>query len=1424
MEVGKMTRQDETEEPRTEEPVAKSHSAAESLEIHRSLTPARLGAIIVIATLAFEQLIAMLLLPVLPPLSRHAEALLDGGLLIFLLSPVLYVLIVRPMSLSLSREKRLYRTLRMLGECQHQLIKATDETALLEAICRAAVQVGGYRMAWVGYAEQDEAKTVRAVARVGHEGEYLDRIDITWADEPRGHGPAGIAIRTRRPSVVHDVASEPRFGRWRAAAVQQGYVSIIALPLLTPAGCLGCLSLYATEAGAFDVAEEELLVKIADNLAFGIDTLRTRAERDRMEEALRRSRDDLEAQVQVRTAECKSANKAMQSALEEARQRETEIAALLEGSRAVLELHEFAQVARALFDSCKTLLGAGGGFVVLLGDDGAKDEVLFLDPGGRPSSVEPSLPMLMPVRGLRAEVYRTGRTVYHNDFSRTEWMELLPEGHVCLDNVLLVPLQMGGEAQGVLGLANKPGGFTDNDARLASAFGELAAVALRNSRLRESLETSEEQQRVVFETASDAIITADDRGRIASWNNAAQSLFGYAAEEALGQPLTLIIPEQFREAHQHALDRALATGKLSEMWETREVAGLRKDGSECPLELSLAKWKVKEGLFFTGILRDVTVRKRMEEALRQARDRLEVRVQERTAELVRANETLRAEMTKRQEAQEAQRRLVVILEATSDIVGIENTDESLSYLNRAGRRALLIGDDEDISSIRIHDCHPDWAYAIVRDEGIPTALRDGLWSGETAVLSRDGREIPVSQVIVAHKSPTGEVEFLSTVARDITDRRRRDTAEAATRAKSDFLAAMSHEIRTPMNGVIGMLDVLEQTSLKGYQVEMVELIRESAYALLGILEDILDFSKIEAGKLTLEQEPVAVEEVAEKVCILLDRMAEKKRVELTLFVDPEIPQTLEGDTLRLRQILTNLVGNAVKFSSGQEQPGRVAVRVRPAEREEGRVWVEFTVRDNGIGMDAATQARLFEPFEQADASTTRRFGGTGLGLAIARRLTQMLGGEITVQSAPGAGSTFTLRLPFAVLEQPTPAPSPVAGLPCLLIGPEAEMTDDIVRHLAHAGAQVQRVADIDAARARADALPEALWVWVSDSEGAPAADEVRAAARLRPREDVRLLVIARGRRRARRVAADLVQMDLNLLTRRHILHAAAIAAGRVEEEERRETVGLARAAFEPPSREEAVRQGRLILLAVDNETNQLVILRQLALLGLAADVADDGREALARWKTGEYALLLTDVHMPYMDGSQLTAAIRAEEALAGAGHRPIIALTADTLQGEAERCKAAGMDDYLSKPVQLADLKVMLEKWLPVEAPPDVPPASEAPEPAAERPMDVSVLQRLVGNDAAMISEFLRDFRVSAADITAELQAAYESGRPAETGAAAHKLKSSARYVGALKLGELCEQIERAGNAGDSAVLTELLPRFKAEMTAVQSHLATLAD
>lgn len=344
-----------------------------------------------------------------------------------------------------------------------------------------------------------------------------------------------------------------------------------------------------------------------------------------------------------------SVEKSLEDALYKSRRREAKISALLKGSRAVLESSDFKTTARSIFDSCKNIIGASAGYVALLSEDGTKNEVQFLDAGGGPCSVNPDLPM--PIRGLRAEAYRTGQPVYHNDFSKSPWARYMPEGHMVLKNVLFAPLLIEGKIVGALGLANKQGDFTENDVRMANAFSELASIALRNSRNLELLENSEERFRSVAETANDAIISIDARGTIVLWNRGAEKIFGHTADEVINRPLTIIVPDSLRMAHTEGLNRVVSEGRAKIIGETVEIVGLRKNGSTFPLELSLAKWKTKEGIFFTGIIRDITQRKEIEDDLRRHRERLIELVAERTSDLQRVNETLKKEITERIQAE-----------------------------------------------------------------------------------------------------------------------------------------------------------------------------------------------------------------------------------------------------------------------------------------------------------------------------------------------------------------------------------------------------------------------------------------------------------------------------------------------------------------------------------------------------------------------------------------------------------------------------------------------------------------------------------------------------------------------------------------------------------------------------------------------------
>ena len=656
----------------------------------------------------------------------------------------------------------------------------------------------------------------------------------------------------------------------------------------------------------------------------------------------------------------------------------------------------------------------------------------------------------------------------------------------------------------------------------------------------------------------------------------------------------------------------------------------------------------------------------------------------------------------------------------------------------------------------------------------------------------------------------------------------KEAAEVATQSKSAFLANMSHEIRTPMNGVIGMLDVLSHSRLAKDDRKMVDTIRLSASNLLGIINDILDFSKIEAGKLALSVGDMRLEDEFDAVANLLDRVASDMNVQLTMFFDPEIPDLLQGDALRLRQILTNLAGNAVKFSSGLDRRGRVDLRAELVRREDGTAWARLSVRDNGIGIDEATFARLFQSFEQADGGTTRTYGGTGLGLAISQSLARMMGGEIAVESEVGSGSTFSMCLPFVLgaEEIPVPAEADLSNLETVMVGDDPQLVSDYSRYLTHAGATVHSVEAIGAAwdLIRERSLNEPICMVVLGKPGLKSAQEVvdRLHA-VEPEKDVRFVVplsylsIEKGRRReARWIGEKIVQIDREVLNRRNLLHAVGLAVGRVTAETPEPPETEEEAARVPLSREEAIAAGRLILVAEDNPINLEVVKRQLNLLGFTADLTTDGFEAYGKWQSGEYGLLLTDLHMPNMDGYGLATLIRQKEKEQGKRRLPIVALTANALKGEEDHCLSIGMDGYISKPVELDRLRDLLEGWLPAQDQPhqDDPQDAPPPEENGVPDIDPTMLGRMVGDDPELQAELIADFLETTANLLDELEALYASQDAEAYGALAHRLKSSARSFGANKLGDLFADLEKAGKTHDRATIEarhgDVRPGFQA--------------
>jgi signal transduction histidine kinase/CheY-like chemotaxis protein/HPt (histidine-containing phosphotransfer) domain-containing protein len=512
----------------------------------------------------------------------------------------------------------------------------------------------------------------------------------------------------------------------------------------------------------------------------------------------------------------------------------------------------------------------------------------------------------------------------------------------------------------------------------------------------------------------------------------------------------------------------------------------------------------------------------------------------------------------------------------------------------------------------------------------------------------------------------------------------RQVAEHASRAKTTFLAAMSHEIRTPMIGVTGMLEVLARTELTPQQRQMVATAESSASSLLQIIGDILDFSKIEADRLELSPTTFALRSIVGTAVETFVHTASAKGLLLTWTVDERIAAAHVGDPLRLRQIISNLLSNAVKFT----ETGGVEVTATVLETGSEAQTIEIAVRDTGIGIDPEQQSRLFAEFTQADPSTTGRYGGTGLGLVICRRLAVLMGGDITLESARGRGTTMRLVVPLPI--------------------------------------------------------------------GNP--DEIEAGA----------------------------------------------------------GTAIAQATARPrPSRDQAEREGSLVLLAEDHPVNRTVLGHQLELVGFQFDVAEDGQEAFERWLAGRYALVLTDLNMPRMDGYELARAIRTRERDTGADRTPIIALSANVMQGEPERCREAGMDDFAAKPTTIPALAARLRRWLPNITWPEPEPVYAAPEAATDgTAIDTATLEELTGGDAALAATLIGDFLDSSVADADALTSALDGRDAQAVRRQAHRIKGAARIVGASEIARVADSLEaEAAKPGcEWSTLDELASELTAQL------------
>ncbi len=679
------------------------------------------------------------------------------------------------------------------------------------------------------------------------------------------------------------------------------------------------------------------------------------------------------------------------------------------------------------------------------------------------------------------------------------------------------------------------------------------------------------------------------------------------------------------------------------------------------------------------------------------------------------------------------------------------------------------------------------------------------FNGMLAEIATRDRELTLHRERLASEVAARTAELQATM----------EQAEAASRAKTQFLANMSHEIRTPMNGVMGMIGLLRQTSLGERQERFVDMLDDSARALMEIINDVLDVSKIEAGRLELEALPFSLRDTLDQVATLFATSAYARGLQLGLHVDRRVPERAVGDALRVRQVLNNLVSNAQKFT----EKGCISIAVLPVPcAREGFLRLRIEVRDTGIGVPREAGARLFQSFSQADNSMARRFGGTGLGLAIARQLVELMSGEIGYVTEPGCGSCFWVEFELTCDPAGETQERPLVGRAALVAVGDPHLRDGLVEQLAFAGARSELAYDRIAVDEMLAIGTSYDWLIVDASFDGGTGRQLLANLRYRAGRPVLAAIVGVGREEvtAMREAGAGIILGRPVTTR-EILHG----------------LGARAADVVPPV---GRRLAAHLLVVEDHPVNREVAVAVLQSLGCQVSVAVDGRDAVEACRRQRFDLVLMDIQMPEMDGRQATLAIRADETARGLPRMPVIALTANALREDREACFAAGMDDYVVKPVSGEQLWVALSRWL-LEAPqlpprPGVEAVAIKPLPTAEPVLDMNLLLGLPGvngrRDAPMLKRILALFITETDRNVGGIVEGAATGNAAVVQRLAHKMKSACLAMGAVQLGARARSLDERMKAGmrpdaaDAARLTDAWDACKRRL--VEEELATLDE
>jgi len=908
-----------------------------------------------------------------------------------------------------------------------------------------------------------------------------------------------------------------------------------------------------------------------------------------------------------------------------------------------------------------------------------------------------------------------------------------------------------------------------------------------------SLREREAEFRELFDNAPVAYHELDTENRITRVNATELGMLGYAEEEMVGRFVTDFIVEELPE------DAAEVSIGDELCFEATRRTFRMKSGSTLPVLMRHQLITDASGAVrgTRSTLQDISALKRTEEELRRA--------------------------------QEQYRSIF-----ENAIEGIFKTTPEGSFLSLNPALARIYGYDSPEAVIReLRDVARQLYVNPERHQEFTDLIAQHGEVGdfESEAYRRDGSVIWISERARAVRDPDGRLLYYEGTVEDITSRRRaedaitkaRDAALESVRLKSEFLANMSHEIRTPMNGIIGMAGLLMDSELTPKQRDFTQTIAGSADGLLTIINDILDFSKVEAGMLVFEEIDFHLGNVVEGAVDLLAERALSKGIELASLVSSDVPTALRGDPGRVRQVLTNLLGNAVKFT----EIGEVIVTAEKEQESETNVLVRFSVRDTGIGITSQQRARLFQAFMQADGSTTRKYGGTGLGLAICKQLVQQMGGDIGVESAPEKGSTFwfTGRFPKqpAIASVAVSRKGALEGLRVLVVDDNAS-NRTILHHMttswgmveAHAGSGAEALAILhrDAARGLAfDVIIVDLHM--APMDGATLARVIKSDPKLAA---ARLVMLTSLDRRDDPEAIHEVGVDAYVT--KPVKQAPlfdclmnVVASGL---EPRGIPAGLMPLPLVEKSAEPRPEQNLRILIVEDNIVNQNVALHQLQKIGYLADAADNGRLALDAIRRGSYDLIFMDCQMPVLDGYETTRELRRIEGTAR--HTWIVAMTAHSLEGDRAKCLAAGMDDYLSKPVKTEDLRGALERYRGIrEIEEEV--RTLAGPPAIDLHLLAGFRDLEADSGEAILSKLIDLFLENTPAVLVEARSAVSSHATPQLARAAHTLKGSCSNFGAERMRGACSQLEHLAGQGSLEGASELLDNLEKEFSYVRLAL-----